>query len=308
MSKKTNQFPEIKFLFFGTPEFALIILQKLIIAGFVPSALICNPDRPVGRKKIITPPPTKVLANKLNIPVLQLEKIEVKNLEKEISKKVKNQLFDFFIVAAYSKIIPIEIIKIPRLGVIGVHPSLLPKYRGPSPIQSAILNGEKTTGITLYLLDEKVDHGPILAKREMETCNFSFSDLSKKLAELGGDLLVEILPKFLKKEINPLPQNEVEATYTKKFKTEDGFVDEKLLKEGIEIGGNAAIVIDRKIRALNPEPGVWTILFYKNQTKKRLKLLESEIKNNKLSLKKIQLEGKRPQEPTGEFLKFLLNI
>lgn len=297
-----------KFLFFGTPEFASIILQKLIAAGFIPLGVICNPDRPVGRKKIITSPPTKILANRLNIPVLQPEKIEVESLKKEIHKKTKSRFFDFFIVAAYSKIIPAKILKIPRLGVIGVHPSLLPKYRGPSPIQSTILNGEKVTGVTLYLLDEKMDHGPILAKKEMLVDNLSFPNLSKNLAELGGDLLAQILPKFLKKEITPLPQNETEATYTKKIKTEDGFIDKELLEEAVKIGGKTALIVERKVRALNPEPGVWTVFLYKNQIKKRLKIIEVGLENNKLSLKQIQLEGQRPQQPTKEILKFLLSI
>lgn len=306
MPQKSNKSLKPKFLFFGTPEFALIVLQKLIASNFIPSAVICNPDRPVGRKKIITPPPTKILAEKLKIPVLQPEKIEIENFKEEIYKKTKNKSFDFFIVAAYSKIIPKEIINIPRLGIIGVHPSLLPKYRGPSPIQSAILNGEKITGVTLYLLDEKVDHGPILAKKELPICNLSLFDLSKKLAEVGGELLVQLLPKFIKKEIKCLPQNEAEATYTKKFKTEDGFVKRESLKEAIKIGGETASFLERKIRALNPEPGVWTML-HENQNEKRLKILEAELKNNKLCLKKVQLEGQKPQIPTEKILKLLLD-
>jgi methionyl-tRNA formyltransferase len=273
----------MKYVFFGSPEFAAIILEKLIGAEFVPEAVVCNPDRPFGRKKIITSPPTKMfVAGKktLSVPVLQPEKLD---------ENFINQVFgfdpDIFIVAAYSKIIPQEILDIPKLGTIGVHPSLLPKYRGASPIQSAILAGEEKTGTTLYLMDAKMDNGAILANSELRIKNseWNYESLMKKLAEMSGELLAETLPKFIKGEIVPLPQNDSETTFTKKFKTEDGFVD--LEKDN-------PIEIERKVRALNPEPGVFTI---KND--KRMKILEAELDaNNKLILKKIQLEGKKPKE------------
>jgi len=267
------------YLFFGTPEFAAIILEKLISAGFLPRAVVCNPDKPVGRKKIITPPPVKQLIaeRKEQIVILQPEK-----LDSSLKFQVSSLNPDFFVVAAYSKILPKEILNIPKLGSIGVHPSLLPKYRGPTPIQTAILNGETETGVTLYLMDEKVDHGPILAKRELEfpISNFQFPILLKKLAELGGDLLIETLPKFLRGEIKPLAQNETQATYTKKFTAEDGFVD---------LEKDEPALIERKIRAFNPEPGVWTI-----KNGKRMKILEAQIIDKRLVLKKIQVEGKKP--------------
>jgi methionyl-tRNA formyltransferase len=272
----------LKYIFFGTPEFAAIILEKLIKAGWPPIAVVCNPDRPVGRKKIITSPATKILAQKYGIKIYQPENLEfgIWNLE---FKKIKNEIFDFFMVAAYAKIIPKEILEIPRLGAIGVHPSLLPKYRGPSPIQSVILNGEDETGVTLFLIDEKVDHGSILAKSEIRNSKSeTYESLLKKLAEIGGNLLIETLPKFLKGEITPLPQDETKATYTKKFITEDSYVD---------LQKDEPILIERKIRALNPEPGVWTI-----QNGKRMKILEAELTpENKLKLKKIQFEGKKPR-------------
>ncbi|MBI4033927.1 MAG: methionyl-tRNA formyltransferase [Candidatus Brennerbacteria bacterium] len=268
----SSYFRKSKFVFFGSPEFATIVLEKLIGAGFIPAVVVCNPDRPVGRKKIITPPPTKILARKNNVKIYQPEKLEIGNA-------------DFGIVASYAKIIPKDIIETFKLGVIGVHPSLLPRHRGASPIQSAILSGDEVTGVTLYLLDEKMDHGPILASREFSISNFQFSILQTKLAELAGDMLVKILPQFLKGEIKPQPQNELKATYTKKFKTEDAFVD---------LEKDYPVVVERKVRALNPEPGVWTM-----QNGKRVKILEAEINpaaaGGKLKLKKIQLEGKRPQ-------------
>ncbi len=279
----------MKYIFFGTPEFAAIILEKLINAGYIPAAIVCNPDKPFGRKKIITPPPTKIVAQKYNIPIWQPEKLSI----------IHDSLFmlrpDFFIVAAYAKIIPKEILEIPRLGTIGVHPSLLPKYRGTTPIQTAILNGDEITGTTIFFIDEKMDHGPILAQRELKfpISNFQFPKLHDALAKLSADLLIETLPKFIKGEVKPLSQEESRATYTKKFTTKDAFVE----SEDLEIARNnfvnstqIAVEIDRKIRALNPEPGVFTII--DNQ---RIKLLEAEIQNNKLKLVKIQKSGKNPQ-------------
>ncbi|MDO8664347.1 MAG: methionyl-tRNA formyltransferase [Candidatus Liptonbacteria bacterium] len=287
----------MKFVFFGSPEFASIILEKLIAAGFVPEAVVCNPDRPVGRKKVITPPPTKVLAKKHNIPVFQPETLENFKLQ------ILNYKFDFFVVAAYAKILPKDIVEIPKLGTIGVHPSLLPKYRGASPIQSAILAGEKETGVTLYLLDEKMDRGEIVSSIKYQvSSDDTYKTSEKKLAELGGSLLAETLPKFLAGEITPKPQNESEATYTKKFSTEDAFIEEKELESALS-GTNPEIAcsIYRKILALTPEPGVWT---YANTLTnghirisdgtKRVKLLEAELQNGKLILKVIQTEGQKP--------------
>lgn len=279
----------MKYVFFGTPEFATSILGKLITEGFMPSAVVCNPDRPVGRKKIVTKPPTKILAEKYAILVFQPE--DMIDLKAE-NYKLKALKPDFFVVAAYAKIIPKEVLGIPRLGTIGVHPSLLPKYRGASPIQSAILNGEAETGVTLYLMDEKMDNGPILGLRTLDLgLSETYETLLKKLAELGGDLLVETLPKFLAGEIVPEPQDRSQATFTKKFTAEDGFVNPEDL-ESAENGKNPenAKTIERKIRALNPEPGVWTL-----RNGKRLKLLEAWIENGKLILTKIQIEGKKPE-------------
>ncbi len=281
----------MKFVFFGTPEFAEIVLDKLIQGGYIPSAVICNPDRPVGRKKIITPPPVKTrimnyeLGIKNQIKILQPEKLNPSSFS------IHDSLFDLFVVAAYAKIIPAEILKIPRLGVIGVHPSLLPKHRGPSPIQSVILNGDKETGAALYLMDALVDHGPILESRKLKIeSRINYLELERQLAELGGDLLVEVLPKFVEGEIKPEIQNEDEATFTKKFTTQDAFVNYSDLLEAENGDFNLALMIDRKIRAFVAEPGAWTI-----RDGKRVKLLEAEIVGVNLRLKKIQVEGERPK-------------
>src|SRR3989344_7367868 len=219
----------MKYVFFGTPEFAAIILEKLIETGYVPAAVVCNPGRPVRRKKIITAPPTKrSIINQVSSirDTIQILQPETKQDLLAISHLLLATKIDFAIVAAYAHIIPKEILDIPRLGTIGVHPSLLPKYRGPSPVQAALLNGDAETGVTLYLMDEKIDHGAILVQRELTMTNDDdYNTLMKKLAELSGDLLIATLPKFIDGKITPMPQDESQATYTKKFKTEDAFVD-----------------------------------------------------------------------------------
>lgn len=275
----------MKYVFFGSPEFAKIILEKLIDSGYAPVAVVCNPDRPVGRKKVVTPPPVKISAEKYGVKVYQPENLLVLHPSLLALKP------DLFIVAAYSKIIKKEILDIPKLGTIGIHPSLLPKYRGSSPIQSALLNGETETGVTLYLIDEKIDNGPILANEKFGVKNYNYAELENKLANLGADLLIETLPEFLSEKIKPQKQDHSQATFTKKILTQDAFIENFDLKEALDKGGDVAIEIYNKIRALNPEPGTWTI-----QDGKRMKILNAMLgPENKLKLKTIQFESKRPQ-------------
>lgn len=244
------------FVFFGGQEsqFAQIILDGLKNAGWQPLAEIRNAKQP------------------LNLNYL------------------KSLKADFFIVAAFAKILKKEVLNISP--VIGVHPSLLPKYRGPSPIQSAILNDEKETGVSLFLIDEKVDHGPIMSNVKCQMSNVdTYESLEKKLAELSVPLILETLPKYLAGEIKPQIQDESRATYTKKFSAADAEVS--------PIGPINPKQIWLKIRALNPEPGVFTILKLKNGRGLRLKLLEADLEPINpidpigLILKKVQPEGKR---------------
>ena len=268
-----------KFVFFGTPEFAAIILERLIKAGWTPAAVVTNPDRPVDRKQTLKAPPVKfsIFNFQFSIKVFQPEKLL------EIKDKLTEMGADFGILAAYGKILPKEIIDIFPKGIIGVHPSLLPKYRGPTPIQSAILNRDEETGVTLFLMDEKIDHGPILINHKSKIKNQNYGDLIKELAEISADLLIEILPKYLAGEIKPQAQDESQATYTKKFTTEDAKVD--LEKDQPEL-------VWRKVRALNPEPGVWTLRQAQGKLK-RMKILEADLDDGKLILKKIQFAGEK---------------
>jgi len=283
----------MRYIFFGTPRFAEIILDALLRADMPPIALVCNPDRPVGRKKIITAPETKkyiekhgVSGHEKRITIFQPEALDA-----TFEKKLKDLRPDFFVVAAYAKIIPKSVLDIPKLGTLGIHPSLLPKYRGASPIQSSILDGKKETGVTIFQVDEIADHGPLFAHRASRIANGeTYLQLEEKLAKLGGDLLVKTVPKFISGEIKSIAQDGGVATFTKKFRDEDGYVAPEDLKDAEAGGSSKAEIIFRKIRALNPEPGVWTM-----NNRKRLKLLEANIVNGALKLTKIQEEGQKPK-------------
>jgi methionyl-tRNA formyltransferase len=295
----------MKYIFFGTPRFAEIILSELINAGMPPIALVCNPDRPVGRKKIIMGPPTKVLATSYNERTNDSSAIEIfqpEKLDAAFIAQVGALEPDFFVVAAYGKILPRSILDIPRLGTLGVHPSLLPKLRGASPIQSAILIGEVKTGSTIYLMDEKTDHGPVLTQETLTDHNHTLSEinylaLETKLAELSARLLIKTIPNFFTGKIRPQPQDESQATFTKKFGAEDSFISPEDLAEA-ERGSTPKInEILRKINALNPEPGAWT-----TKDGQRIKLLKAAIQDKQLLFLEIQKEGEKPKRGTFSVL------
>ena len=276
----------MKYVFFGTPEFAGIILKGLIEADMPPVAVVCNPDKPVGRKKLITPPITKQIAEQEGIKVFQPKtKKDLVALSPSLS-----EMADFAVVAAYAKIIPLKVINGFKLGIIGVHPSLLPKFRGPSPIQSAILSGESETGTTLFMLDQGVDNGSILAQGKVDMGNKNYEELIKVLGELSLKLLTETLPEFVSGKIKPVPQDENEVTVTNFFEPEAGLVKENDLKDALEGDEEKSSRIERMVRALNPEPGVYTLA-----NSKRTKLLSVRKDGSKLVLEKIQKEGKTPQ-------------
>jgi methionyl-tRNA formyltransferase len=292
----------LRIIFFGTPEFAAVILEKMIQAGYLPIAVVTAPDKPVGRKQILTPSPVKLIAEKYKILVLQPEKI--KNLKSEILNLQPNLI----ILAAYGQVVSKEILEIPKYGCLNVHPSLLPKYRGPSPIQATILNGDQETGVTIILMDEKIDHGPIIAssKLKIQNLKLTYEDLSKELARLGAELLIETMPKWLGGEIELIPQDDSRATYTKIIKKEDGKINWQ----------KSAQEIERMIRAYYPWPTAYAKLKTKNEKLKNFKILQAEVLKfgqqkkpgevflidkklavacgkDALILKEIQLEGKK---------------
>lgn len=214
--------PNYSLIFMGTPELAAVILGKMMEAGMAPEAVVTQPDRPVGRKRMVQSPPVKQLAAKHGIEVWQPEKL--KGNEK-IAAKIRELAPDAIVVAAYGQMIPKEILDIPKKGCLNIHPSLLPKYRGASPMQFALMSGDKETGVSIMLLDEKMDHGPILTQEKWICEEKYYGQLSKELSEIGAKLLVETLPKWLEGRIEPKEQDHDKATYTRIISKKDGLID-----------------------------------------------------------------------------------
>lgn len=253
------------FAFFGTDEFSVRVLDTLKKAELKPALIITVPDQPKGRKMVMTPPLAKIWAKENGVEVIQ--PASLKNLEEPSrtllwaaspdsakattgrqGKSLGSEKWDFFLVASYGKIIPQDILDIPTHGTLNIHPSLLPKYRGPSPLETAILNGDEKTGVTIMLVDALMDHGPIIATKKIELNDkYNFEQLRDKLAETGTELLIRILPDYLTGKITPQAQDQDQATITKKFTKEDGYLDPQ----------SPAINRYRKILALNPWPGTY---------------------------------------------------
>lgn len=255
-----------KIIFFGSGEFAAIILNKLAVSEFRPGAIFTQPDKPVGRRQTLSPSPAKKVAENFHLKIFEPKSL--KNDETE--KMVRSFEPDLIVVADYGKIIPKNILDIPKFGVLNVHPSLLPRHRGATPIQYAILEGDEETGVTIILMDKQVDHGPIIAseKIEVESKELIFDELFHQLAESGGKLLLKTLPRWLNNEIKPMPQDESRATFTKILTKEDGKIDWHKSAEEIE----------RKIRAFLKWPGVWCE-WESSGKKLRLKIIKAGILN-----------------------------
>lgn len=246
----------------GTPLFAVSPLKALIADNrFEIIGVVTQPDKPTGRGQNQKSSPIKSVALENNLPVFTPNKI--KN-DPEFLNRLKNLQPDVIVVVAYGKILPQTILDIPKFGIVNVHASLLPKYRGASPITAAILNGDKTTGITLMKMDLAMDTGPIIATSEEIAIEMedTTATLSKKLSDIGADLLIEYLPKYLGGEITPRPQDETKATYVKTIQKSDGKINWQ----------ETAEVIDRKIRGYYPWPGSFT-----NFNGKLLKILQAEV-------------------------------
>ena len=287
---ESHKVKKLKIIFLGTPEFGATILEGLIKNNYKPVLVITAPDKPVGRKQILTPPPIKIAAEKNKISVLQPIKVL------SIKRRLVSLKPDLIICAAYGKIISKEILEIPKYGCLNVHPSLLPKYRGASPVQETILNGDKETGVTIILMDEKMDHGKIVSSSKYQVAsNIYYKELEKELAELGSNLLVETISKWINGEIEAKTQDESKATYTKIIKKEDGKIDWSEPAERIE----------KQIRAFYPWPGSFTF-WQKNDKTFRVKFLKADVSKNKISsklcfkcgkdyliIKKLQPEGKK---------------
>ena len=274
MQKKLN------FIFWGTPEVASETLEILKEAGYLPSLVVTTPDAPKGRKLVITPPPVKIWAEKNKIQYIQpTSPPDPLSLSGE-------GVFDLFIVVAYGKIIPEKILNLPKLGSINIHYSLLPKYRGASPVESAILNGETETGVTIQKMVFKMDSGPIIAQEKVKIGpNETAPELRKRLIKIGGELLVKTLPDFSAGKIRPVPQDESKATFCQKIKKEDGLVDLEKEPSG---------VLYNKFRAYAGWP---RIFFFKDG--KRIIITDAKLENGKFVIKKIIPENGKEQNWRG---------
>ncbi len=275
--------PSLRIAFFGTPDIAVWVLEELEKAGILPTLIVTNPDAPQGRKMVITPPPAKVWAESHDIPVFQPTTLK----DSETLEKLKSEAFDLFVVAAYGKIIPQAILDIPKYGTLNVHPSLLPKLRGASPIRSAILNDMHETGVTIMLMDEKLDHGPILAQEIVHIAKDDWplhgQVLDELLARHGGALLAETIPEWIQDGLAPQEQMHDAATFCTKITKEMGEIDlaadpyQNLLK----------------IRAFDGWPG--TFFFReKNSAKLRVKIVDATLNTDgSLKILRVIPEGKK---------------
>ncbi|MEY9866237.1 methionyl-tRNA formyltransferase [Peribacillus sp. B2I2] len=236
-----------KIIFMGTPDFSVPVLKRIIDEGYDVIAVVTQPDRPVGRKKVLTPPPVKVEAEKQGIPVYQPEKIR----EKEELEKIIALNPDLVVTAAFGQILPNELLDAPKYGCINVHASLLPELRGGAPIHYSILQGKEKTGITIMYMAEKLDAGDILTQAEVAIGEEdNVGTLHDKLSKIGSDLLAETLPKLLNQELQAIKQDEDQATFAPNIKRSEEKIDWS--KSGEDIYNH--------IRGLNPWPVAYTTL------------------------------------------------
>ncbi len=242
----------ITYAFFGTGPLAESVLAELFRNGYLPSLIITKPDAEQGRHMLLTEPYIKTWGTLKGIEVFQPESLKDLALDSPLHKKQ----FDVFIVASYGKIIPDTILNLPTQGVLNVHPSLLPKYRGPSPLESVLLDGAMTTGVSIMKLDSGMDHGPLLSQNAfMISPEATAGTLEVTCGQIGGQMLVQCLPHYLDGSLLPKEQNHSEATICKKITKELGCV---LLTDTID-------EVRRKFRALTPWPGIYFFIKHKEK-------------------------------------------
>jgi len=281
-----NKTPHIAF--FGTPHFAVPSLERLIERGLAPILVVTAPDRPKGRGLELAPPPIKRIAVDHGITVLQPEKLD----DVFMATLQKNE-WDVFVVVAYGKILPKRLLDIPKKGALNVHPSFLPKWRGPAPIQGALLEGLTETGVSIMILDEKMDHGPIIMQEKFPITDERAPELEMKLSQLGSELLVRAIPDYLAGRLTPKAQEDDKATYTKLIDKKDGLIDPM---------GDAEENY-RKFRAYYGWPG--TYFFAERHGKKiRVIVTDATLENGAFKMKRVLPEGGREME-YEDFLKGL---
>ena len=238
-----------RIVFMGSPEFALPVL-RILAAQYPVVGIVTQPDRPAGRGRVLTPPPIKILADELNLPVIQPRRLN----EPDAIQQLHLWAPDIIVVAAFGQILRSAVLGLPQFGCVNVHASLLPRWRGAAPIQAAILHGDDQTGITIMRMDPGIDTGPSLAQKSVQISGEDTAgSLTEKLSVIGADLLMETLPSYLSGTLVPKLQDDSLATYASMINKEDGLLD----------FSGSAISLDRKIRAFNPWPGAFT--YWNNQ-------------------------------------------
>lgn len=269
---------QAKIAFFGNSEFSLAVLKQLAKNGVIPDLIVTTPDKPQGRKMILTPTVTKVWAEENSVEYVEPIKLK----DEAFLDKIKD--YDLHIVASYGKIIPKVVLDLPKYRVLNIHPSLLPKYRGPSPLQEQILNNEKEVGVTIMLVDEQIDHGAIVTQKKVIISDWpvGFLKLQETLAKEGANQLSEILLDWIKGKIKSKTQNDSEATFTKKVAKADGLVD--LTKDAF---GNYL-----KVLAYEDWPKTYFEVVKKDK-KIRVIIKKAIWKENLLEIESVIPEGKK---------------
>ncbi len=279
---------DLKFVFFGTPDVASKTLEILKTKGYIPTLIATSPDAKSGRGLVMTPSPVFLWAKNNNIECLKPDKID-----NEFLIKIKKLNLDLSIVVAYGKILPEELIKTPKLGTLNIHYSLLPKYRGASPVEACLLNGDEETGISIQQMEWKLDSGPILIEEKLGIgIEETKEEIRYELINLGANCLCDILPKIKEGNIETKRQDENKATFCKKIKKEDGEINinEPPLKTW------------NKYRAFYGWPGVFFFITKKDK-KIRIKITEAAYENNSFIIKRVIPEGKK-EISYEEFLKW----
>jgi methionyl-tRNA formyltransferase len=235
----------LRVVFMGSPEFAVPSLEQLVLNKYQVVAVYTQPDKPAGRGRSLAPPPVKAAAKSLGLEVVQPPSLKEAGVVKQLARFRP----DVIVVAAFGQILPRSVLDIPRFGAVNVHPSLLPRFRGASPVASAILAGDEFSGVSIMLMDEGMDTGPVLARAQVPvSAADTTGSLTTKLSLVGARLLLGTLCHYLRGELTPQPQNEAEATYSSPITKEEGEIDWHL----------PAVDIWRRVRAFHPWPGCYT--------------------------------------------------
>jgi len=280
---------KLNIAYFGGDPIGAPVLEELHLAGIVPSLIVCNPDRPVGRKQVLTAPPVKQWALEHDITVYQPESIK----DDAFKTRMMETQWDLFVVVAYNKIMPKYLVDLPAHGTINVHPSLLPLLRGASPIRTSILEDMRTQcGVTIMQMDEKMDHGPILAQQTLEIAEdqwpVSGTELDTAMAHLGGAVLASVIPRWISGDVIAVEQFHGAATYCGRL---DRAMGELTLDPHNLPTGSDAYQALLKIRAFDGFPGTFFI-----HAGKRVKIMQAHIEDRQLQLDRVIPAGKQEMD------------